>query len=189
MTWVDAAALGIVVLSALFSMVRGFVREVLAIFAWVGAVIAAFKLFPMVQPYVASVLPQKNLVVFASIGVVFVVTLIVLSVVSAALAGFVRASALSQVDRSLGLVFGVVRGAAIVCLAYIALSIGLPRPSWPAPVADARFLPAAYQGAVWIASLLPPEYRPDVAAPDAPPAPSAGALMQQPVAGSALKAE
>jgi membrane protein required for colicin V production len=36
MTWVDAVMLGVVALSALFSMVRGFVREVLGVFAWVG---------------------------------------------------------------------------------------------------------------------------------------------------------
>ncbi len=189
MTWIDAAALGVVVISALFSLVRGFVREVLSIFAWVGAVVAALKLFPYVQPYVASVLPQKNLVVFASIGLVFIVVLIVLSIIAAAIGGLVRSSALSQLDRTLGLVFGVVRGAIIVCIAYIGLSIGLPQPSWPAPVVNARFLPAAYQGAVWLAGLVPAEYRPSILAPPTAPPPSAGALMQQPVAGSALRTE
>ena len=170
-------------------MVRGFVREVLSIFAWVGAVVAAFKLYPYVQPEVASILPQKNLVVFASIGVVFLVVLIVLSIVSAAVGGLVRSSALSQLDRTLGLVFGVVRGAVIVSIAYIGLSIGLPQGQWPAPVTDARFLGPAYDGAVLLAGLLPPTYRPVILPPHTTPAPSAGSLMQQPVAGSALKSE
>ncbi len=43
MTWVDGAAIGIVVLSALFSLVRGFVREVLGVGAWVGAALAALS--------------------------------------------------------------------------------------------------------------------------------------------------
>ena len=186
LTWIDAAALGIIVLSALFSMVRGFVREVLSIFAWAGALLAALKLFPYVEPEVASLLPQKNLVVFVSIAAIFIVTLIVLSVVSAAIGGLVRGSALSQLDRTLGLVFGAVRGAVIVCIAYIGLSIGLPQAEWPAPVVNARLLPAAYDGAALLAGLLPPEYRPVIAAPPTAPAPSAGALMRQPVAGSAL---
>ena len=186
MTWVDAAALAVIVLSALFSMVRGFVREVLSIFAWAGAVLAALKLFPYVQPEVASLLPQKNLVVFVSIAAVFIVTLIVLSIVSAAVGGLVRGSALSQLDRTLGLVFGVVRGGVIVCIAYIGLSIGLPQAEWPLPVVNARLLPAAYSGASLLAGLLPPEYRPAIAAPPTTPAPTAGALMKQPVAGSAL---
>ncbi|OYV32364.1 MAG: hypothetical protein B7Z80_27175 [Rhodospirillales bacterium 20-64-7] len=57
MTWVDGVAIGIVVLSALFSLVRGFVREMLGVFAWLGAIYVALKSYDLVQPYVASVLP------------------------------------------------------------------------------------------------------------------------------------
>ena len=71
-------------------MVRGFVREVLGVGAWVGAAVAALRFYPLVQPYGGSVLAAKNLVVYASMGVVFLVTLIVLSIVSAVIGGFVR---------------------------------------------------------------------------------------------------
>jgi membrane protein required for colicin V production len=186
MTWIDAAALLIVVLSALFSMVRGFVREVLGVFAWVGAALAAFRFYPLVQPYVNSVLPMKNLVVYVSMGVVFLVTLIVLSIISALIGGFVRESALSGLDRSLGVVFGLVRGAVIICLAYIALSVAIDPTQWPAPVVNARFLPWAHEGAVALVSYLPPQYRPKVVPLPGAPAPSAATLMQTPVTGSAL---
>ena len=185
MTWIDAAALAIVILSAAFSMVRGFVREVLGVFAWIGAALAALRFYPLVQPYVNSVLPMKNLVVYVSMGVVFLVTLIVLSLISALIGGFVRESALSGLDRSLGLVFGAVRGAVIICLAYIALSVGIDQSQWPAPVVNARFLPWAHEGAAVLVSYLPPQYRPKVAPlPGTPP--SAATLMQTPVQGSAL---
>jgi membrane protein required for colicin V production len=186
MTWIDAAALVIVALSAAFSMVRGFVREVLGVFAWIGAALAAFRFFPLVQPYVNSVLPMKNLVVYASMAVVFLITLIVLSIVSALIGGFVRESALSGVDRSLGAVFGLVRGAVIICLAYIALSVAVDPEQWPAPVVNARFLPWAHQGAVALVSYLPSQYRPKVAPLPGAAAPSAATLMQTPVTGSAL---
>ena len=163
MTWIDAAALLIVVLSAVFSMVRGFVREVLGVFAWVGAAFAALRFYPLVQPYVNSVLQMKYLVVYTSMGVVFLITLIVLSLVSALIGGFVRESALSGLDRSLGLVFGAVRGALIICLAYIALSVGVDQAQWPGPLVHARVLPWARDGAVALVSYLPPEYRPKVA--------------------------
>jgi membrane protein required for colicin V production len=186
MTWIDAAALAIVILSAAFSMVRGFVREVLGVGAWVGAAFAALRFYPLVQPYVGSVLAAKNLVVYASMGVVFLVTLIVLSIISAVIGGFVRESALSGLDRSLGVVFGVVRGAVIICLAYIALSVAVDPAEWPAPVVNARVLPWAHQGAVTLVSYLPPRYRPKVAPLPGAPAPSAAMLMQTPVTGSAL---
>jgi membrane protein required for colicin V production len=189
MTWIDGVALAVVVLSAAFSMVRGFVREILAIFAWVGAVIAALNLFPIVQPYVNSILPLKNLVVAVSIGVIFIVTLIVLSIVAALLGGLVRDSALSGLDRTLGMVFGAARGIVLICLAYIALSVSVAEPEWPAPVVNARFLPAAYDGAMALVSLVPAPYKPKVDPLPSAAAPSAGALMQQPVSGSALQTE
>ncbi len=186
MTWVDGVVIAIVVLSALFSMVRGFVREALGVGAWIGAAFAARFWYPFIEPYVGSVLAAKNLVFYVSVAVVFILVLIVLSLLSALLAGVVRNSAMSPLDRTLGLVFGVARGAFIVCLAYIGLSIGLDQPQWPPPVVNARFLPWAHQGAVALADLLPDAYRPKVAPLPGTPAPSADTLMQQPVAGSAL---
>jgi membrane protein required for colicin V production len=189
MTWIDAAALGIILLSAAFSTVRGFVRELLSIIAWVGAAIAALNLFPYVVPYVGSILPLKNLVPFVAIGFVFIVTLILLSLLAALLGGLIRDTALSGLDRSLGMVFGVVRGIVIVCLAYIGLSVGVDQSQWPAPVVNARLLPAAHAGAVDLVTLVPDPYKPKVdPLPYARP-PSAGSLMQQPVAGSALRTE
>jgi membrane protein required for colicin V production len=189
MTWIDAVALAIVVLSAAFSMVRGFVREVLSVAAWVGAGAAAVKYYPLVQPYVASVLPAKNFVVFASMGVVFLVVLIVLSIVSAIIGGLVRDSALSGLDRSLGVLFGAARGILIICLAYIALSVGVAAADWPPPLVNARVLPLAFKGATILANFLPGPYRPKVNPLPGPAAPGADVLMRQPVAGSALGTE
>jgi membrane protein required for colicin V production len=186
LTWVDGAAIGIVVLSALFSLVRGFVREVLGVGAWVGAALAALSGYKYVQPYVASVVAAKNFVVPVSAGFVFIVTLIVLSILSAWIGGLVRDSPLSGLDRSLGIVFGVIRGGVIVCLAYVGLSLFLVPQEWPAPVVNARFLPQAHDGAAMLVSLLPPDYQPKVnALPQAGP-PSASTLMQEPVSGSAM---
>ena len=98
----------------------------------------------------------------------------------------VRDSALSGLDRSLGMVFGVVRGAVIVCLAYIALSVGVDPAQWPAPVVNARFLPWAHEGAVTLVSYLPRQYQPKVAPLPNAATPSAATLMQTPVSGSAL---
>lgn len=187
MTWVDGVAIGIIVVSALFALVRGFVREVLAIGAWVGAAVAAAKFYPFIQPYVASLVTAKNFILPISIAVVFVVVLILLSILSAWIGGMIRDSALSGLDRSLGLVFGAVRGGVIICLIYIALSIFLIPDEWPRPILQSRFLPYEHAGAVMLVSLLPPEYQPKVnPLPDQAP-PSARSLMQEPVQGSAMQ--
>jgi membrane protein required for colicin V production len=189
MTWVDAAAISIIVLSALFSLVRGFVREMLGVAAWLGAAFAALKGYIYVEPYIASVLSVKNLITPVSIGIVFIIILIILSIISAWIGGMVRESALSSMDRSLGLVFGALRGFVIIALGYIGLSVFVPANQWPDPVINARTLPYAYEGATILANLLPPNYRPTILPVPVTSAPSAGTLMQQPVAGSALRSE
>jgi len=186
MTWVDAVAIGIVVLSAVFSLVRGFIREVLGVAAWLGAAFAASQYYGLITPKVASVVSAKNLVTPLSIGIVFIVVLVVLSIVSALIGGLVRGSALSSLDRTLGLVFGFVRGCFVLCIAYIALSVFLVPAQWPAPVMNARLLPVVYQGASELVSFIPAPYQPNVTPPPVPGAPPAKTLMQQPVSGSAL---
>jgi membrane protein required for colicin V production len=189
MTWVDAAAISIIVLSAMFSLVRGFVREMLGVAAWLGAAFAGLKGYTYVQPYVGSVITVPNLITPISIGAVFIVILIILSIVSAWVGGIVRESALSSLDRSLGLVFGAIRGFVILALGYVGLSLFVPAAQWPSPVVNARMLPYAFDGANMLAGLLPANYRPNVLPLPVASPPSAGALMQQPVAGSALRSE
>jgi membrane protein required for colicin V production len=189
MTWVDAAAISVIILSAVFSLVRGFVREILGVAAWLGAAYAALRGYQLVEPYVGSVVAARNLVIPISIAVVFIIILIILSVISAWIGGMVRESALSSLDRSLGLVFGAVRGAVILSLAYIVLSMFVQEQDWPPPVAQARLLPYAYDGANLLVGLLPQAYQPTVAPLPGRQPPSADSLMQQPVSGSALRTE
>ncbi len=191
MTWIDGAALAIILLSAAISAVRGFVREVLGVAAWVGAGIAAIRYFPLAQPYIASVLPDsaKHFAVYGAMAIVFIVVLIILSLISALIGGLVRESALSGLDHSLGLVFGALRGAVIICIAYIGLGFAEPAAQWPAPVANARLLPMAYNGAKTLVALIPKPYQPKLETPPSAPAPTATALMKQPVAGSALNSK
>lgn len=167
MTWVDAIVIAIVILSGLLALARGLVREVLGLGAWIGAGLAAFEYYPDVEPHLAGLVHQPKLILPLSIGVIFVVVLIVLSIVSSWLGSLVRDSALSGLDRTLGLAFGLVRGAVIVCLLYIGLSIFLQPPQWPAGVADAKLLPYAQSGSIWLVGFVPASYRPHV---DAVPA-------------------
>lgn len=187
MTWVDTVILGVVALSALFSMVRGLVREVLSVGAWIGALLACLHFYGPVRPFVASVLPTgfSHFAIYGAMAVVFVVVLIILSMVSGVLGGLVRNSPLSGVDHSLGILFGIARGAIIIFLAYIALGMTEPSTDWPTPVANARFLPLAQEGANWLAGLLPAQYQPKIQ-PLPGKDPTAAALMKQPIQGSAL---
>ncbi len=177
MTWVDLAVLGVLAISALLAFMRGLVREVLGIAAWVGAVLLAIWGVPQLRPFARTWISAPEWVDPASFIVIFIVTVIVLSVCAGVVARTVRGSALGGVDRTLGLVFGLVRGAALVVLAYIVTGMVIPLDRWPEPVLQARSLQPVYEGAAWVRQQLPPEYRPDIRPPPSGRETTAEALL------------
>jgi membrane protein required for colicin V production len=72
----------------------------------------------------------------------------------------VRRSSLGGVDRTLGLLFGLARGAAVVIVAYILAQMVFPIERWPDPVLHAQTLCPSYEAAAWARDQLPEAYRP-----------------------------
>jgi membrane protein required for colicin V production len=167
MTWVDLAVFGILAVSGLLAFVRGLVREVLGIGAWVGAIAAGIAGVPLMRGIVRSWMQAPEWVDPVSFLVVFLVTLIVLMLAARAIGSLVRGSALGGVDRTLGLVFGLARGAVIIVIAYILAGTVFPIDHWPDAALNARTLPVAYEGARWVHDQLPEDYRPRIYAPPA----------------------
>ncbi len=165
MTWVDLAVFGILAVSALLAFVRGLVRELLGIGAWVGAIVAGIEGLPLMRGVVRNWMQAPEWVDPVSFLVVFLVSLIVLMLVARAAGRLIRGSALGGVDRTLGLVFGLARGAVIIMIAYIMAGTIFPIGHWPDVVLNARTLPAAYEGARWVREQLPEDYRPRLYAP------------------------
>jgi membrane protein required for colicin V production len=139
---------------------RGFVREVLGVGAWIAAVFVAIWAFPFARPHIREWLGAPDLVDPVTFAAVFVVTLVVLLLVSHWIGALVRGSVLGGLDRTLGLIFGLLRGAALVVFAYIAFGLVVPMDRWPGVVLQARSFPLAYAGAAWATARLPPDYRP-----------------------------
>ena len=104
---------------------------------------------------------------------------------TAVIARAVQGSALGGLDRTLGLVFGLARGAVLLAVAYVLVGLAIPVAQWPEPVVEARSLPLVHKGAVWIAEQIPPAYRPAVAAPPAGRPTTAAALLQSSPTGRA----
>jgi membrane protein required for colicin V production len=173
---IDLAVVLLLVLSAVFAFVRGFVREVLAIASWIGAYLAARFLFEPVSPLFESLLQLESVASFlASIGIgpdsiglvadilagiaVFFLSLILFSVLTHYIAKGVRGAALSAVDRSLGFVFGLFRGALVICLVFLGFVWLSPDPArWPQMLQDARTRPLVERGTAMIQTLVPPQF-------------------------------
>jgi membrane protein required for colicin V production len=186
MTWVDAVVLLILAVSGLLAFMRGFVREALGGGAWVGAIYAAMALFGPAQAQARRMIANTEIADPVAFGVVFLIALIVLSIIASVIARAVRMSALGGLDRTMGLLFGILRGAVIVSATYIAAGLVFSVAQWPDAVLQARSLPFAYQGARWIAEQMPPDYTPKVEAPPSVAPTRSGALLQSAPHGFAL---
>jgi membrane protein required for colicin V production len=158
MTAADLAVVAVILLSGLLAFFRGLVREVLSIAGWVGAAAATLYGFRPLQPVVRKLVGIDLLGDILTAAGLFVVALVLISVLSHSLALRVRGSALSAVDRSLGFVFGLIRGAVVVCIANLALGIMMPdsQPDW---LRNAKSRPAIERGTELLKSLIPREFR------------------------------
>ena len=151
----DLAVIGVVALSAVFALIRGATREVLAVVAWVGAFAVAYYGFADVRAMLARTVESELVADGLTLAVVFLLPLIAFKVATVALARRVRGSGLGSFDRIAGAVFGVARGLLIVCLAYLGLSLLLEPADHPRWVRDARTLPYVRDGVTLLRGLVP----------------------------------
>jgi membrane protein required for colicin V production len=179
MNWVDSLVLLIVVLSAIVAFARGFVSEALGIAAWVGAYFVAVATAPFLIPSMRDWLGNTGDIADpAAYGVVFLVALLAFSVVTGVIGRVVRTSLLGGIDRTLGMIFGLVRGVVIVAAIYVAGTYVVPTDKWPDAVAEARSLPHIYAIANWMALKIPEGFRPHVPRPPEPRPTKAADLLQ-----------
>ena len=130
MTIVDIAVLAIIGISIALGVLRGLVREVLALVAWV----AAFVLSNFLAPEAARLLPQgmgsEEVRLLVSYVVVFIIVLVALSVLAVLASKIVKVVGLGVSDRAVGGVFGLVRGVLVVMILVLLAGLtSLPRQS------------------------------------------------------------
>ena len=141
-TLLDGILIVIMLISALLAMIRGFVREVLSIAAWVAAAVVAFFFYGDLLPYVSAHIAHKQLAVAVSAGSLFLVTLIIVSFVTMRISDFVLDSRIGPLDRTLGFLFGAARGLLLVVVGMLFFNWFVhdetAQPSW---VTDAKSRP------------------------------------------------
>lgn len=153
----DLVAAGVLLVSALVAFWRGFVKEVLLIVALVGAGVAAYKGYPLLQPYLEPYLEDPRFAAAAAGAICFIAALIVLSLIFGLVIKAVRRSEVGGLDRSLGFLFGLVRGALLIALAYLILVQFVPPEEHPQWVREAKARPAMQYGAGLLLRLAPPD--------------------------------
>lgn len=114
--WVDLAIIGVIALSVITGLIRGFVKELVALCVWVFAIWVAFHYSQNIDPWLQQYIQDKTIRTIAAFILVLIATLIVGAIVNALLSYVLKRSGLSGTDRMLGMGFGFVRGVFIVAL-------------------------------------------------------------------------
>lgn len=155
MTALDGIVIGVLLFSGFLAMVRGFSREFLSLASWVIAAIAAIFLYKPTLPLVETYLTNKTIALIASMGIVFIITFIIVSIITMKIADLIIDSRIGALDRTLGFVFGVVRGLFIMVIATLLVN-QLIRPENQSPwLKDAKTKPMLDSLSVQVWDLLP----------------------------------
>lgn len=114
MTVLDYTILTIIGISILLGMLRGLVREALNLLAWVAAFWVANAYTVEIAPLLPAAIPTESVRVLAAFVMLFLGALLLMSLVTIALAELVKTLKLGAYDKGLGAMFGLMRGLLIV---------------------------------------------------------------------------
>ncbi len=155
MNWADYTIVAVLLLSVLMGLMRGFVGEVLALACWVLAFWVAWEYGPPLADAFSASISVPSVRVMLGYAICFITVLIAGAILGFLLRKLVAGSGLSGSDRLLGMVFGLVRGLALITL--VVFMIGFTPfqrdPWWH----ESRLLPSFQNGARWLGSRLPAE--------------------------------
>jgi membrane protein required for colicin V production len=154
-TILDLVLLVVMLISALLAMVRGFLREVLSIAAWVFAAFATVWLFPKALPIARQYIAQELVATAVVVAGLFLITLILVSMVTIKISDMVLDSRIGALDRTLGFVFGLGRGLLIVVVAFLFFAWLVPERGHPDWVRNAKSKVVLQSTGQWLMSLLP----------------------------------
>jgi membrane protein required for colicin V production len=151
----DYVIFAVLLVSAALSLMRGFTKEVLSISGWVVSAYAAIYFGPLLKPLLADYIDISWVVNAGSMLLVFIFVLVVFSFAANAFARTLKASPIGMLDRTLGIIFGTLRGAVIVCLAYFVFVLIMPEKDHPQWVADAKMRPLMQTGTKLLVTFVP----------------------------------
>ena len=154
-SYLDIGLIGVILISALLAMLRGFTREVLAIISWGTAALAAFYLHPLVLPYLKNYISKDSIALAVAIGSVFFVTLVIVSLITVRLSDAILDSRVGALDRSFGFLFGAARGLLLCGVAFLFFNWLVPEKTQPDWVRSARMRPLLTATGDEIMAVLP----------------------------------
>ena len=154
-TLLDIVLIGVMLVSGFLAMVRGFMREVLSIAAWVLAALVTLYAYGKLLPHARQYFNNDIFAAVAVIGGLFLGTLLVVSVLTIRISDMVLDSRVGALDRTLGFLFGLGRGLVIVVIAFQFFTWLVPDRSQPEWIRSAKSRVVLAGTGQWLMSMLP----------------------------------
>jgi membrane protein required for colicin V production len=156
LVWIDYCIVGIIGLSALIGLLRGLIREVFSVCAWVAAAWIGLRFSRDFSVYLDSVISIPSARMAASFGILFFASLILASLITFLLHKLVQSTGLTGTDRLAGMVFGIGRGIVVVSvLVLLAGATPLPADPW---WKESALIPPFQSLALWLRDQLPSDF-------------------------------
>lgn len=156
MPWFDLFIIAVLVLSTVISIIRGFAKDAISLAAWILAFIVALSLADKLALILPASLEDPRLRLGVAVATLFIATLVMGMVANFLMTGFINMARMRNLDRSLGAIFGFVRGVVIICLlAVLAAFIDLDEAEW---WQRSKLMPAAVAVVHYIEPMLPDNF-------------------------------
>lgn len=154
-TLLDLILISVMLISGVLAMVRGLLREVFSIVSWVAAAGVAAYFYPQLLPVTKQYITQDSVALAVTVAVLFLGTLLIVSIISARISDIVLDSRIGALDRTLGFMFGLARGLLVMVVAFLFFNWLVPDKSQPPWVLNAKSRPVLQNTGNWLVSLLP----------------------------------
>ena len=161
----DLMVIAVVLISGIYAFARGLVHEIFALGAWFGAGLATYLGIDRVIPFARSLTEVQAVADVGAGAALFLAVLITLSLLTRILVKQIRKSSLGALDRSLGLLFGLARGALVIAVIWLTATWAYQEDPFPEWVTEARTLPLVQEGARTLYDVLPEGFRPEIMPP------------------------
>ena len=154
-TILDLVLLGVMLVSGLLAMVRGFMREILSIAAWGAAALVTLYAFSKLLPTAKTYFNNDTVAAVVVVAGTFIATLIIVSIITVRISDMILDSRIGALDRTLGFLFGLARGLLIVVVAYQFFIWLVPDKQQPDWVRGAKSRTMLDSTGEWLKGLLP----------------------------------
>lgn len=153
MIWIDYTILGLILISLIIGLFRGFIREAFSLLVWIVAIWVGLTFSREFSVFLESVIAIPSARIAASFALLFFVTLILGSIIGYLLGELVKKTGLTGSDRFAGMIFGIARGMVVVAvLVMLGGLTPLPEDPW---WKESKLIPPFQSLALWLRDHIP----------------------------------